>query len=130
LLTRYNRITGGDNDDAPTGGSSVSASSSEDLGKNDKYLIATSEQPMCALHRKGWFEEAELPLRYAGFSTCFRKEVGSHGKDTLGIFRYVMCCMSIALDKFLIAAVDPGSTSLTKLSSSASPLLTDRTHGG
>ncbi|GAX82011.1 hypothetical protein CEUSTIGMA_g9439.t1 [Chlamydomonas eustigma] len=54
---------------------------------NDKYLIATSEQPLCALHRQAWLEAAELPLRYAGFSTCFRREVGSHGKDTLGIFR-------------------------------------------
>uniref|UniRef100_A0A383V6T7 serine--tRNA ligase n=1 Tax=Tetradesmus obliquus TaxID=3088 RepID=A0A383V6T7_TETOB len=54
---------------------------------DDKYLIATSEQTLCAMHRKGWFEKAELPLRLVGYSTCFRKEVGSHGRDTLGIFR-------------------------------------------
>ncbi len=54
---------------------------------SDKYLIATSEQPLCAMHRHGWFEAAELPLRYAGLSTCFRREAGKHGKDTLGIFR-------------------------------------------
>ena len=55
----------------------------------DKYLIATSEQPICAYHRNKWFNEAELetPIRYAGFSSCFRKEAGSHGRDTLGIFR-------------------------------------------
>jgi len=53
----------------------------------DKYLIATSEQTLCAMHRKQWFEEAQLPKRYAGYSTCFRKEVGAHGRDTLGIFR-------------------------------------------
>jgi hypothetical protein len=53
----------------------------------DKYLIATSEQTLCAMHRKGWFEKADLPLRLVGYSTCFRKEVGSHGRDTLGIFR-------------------------------------------
>jgi seryl-tRNA synthetase len=53
----------------------------------DKYLIATSEQTLCALHRKGWFERSELPRKYVGYSTCFRKEAGSHGRDTLGIFR-------------------------------------------
>ncbi|GLC51005.1 hypothetical protein PLESTB_000455800 [Pleodorina starrii] len=54
---------------------------------DDKYLIATSEQTLCAMHRKGWFEKADLPIKYVGYSTCFRKEVGSHGRDTLGIFR-------------------------------------------
>eukprot|EP00891_Asterochloris_glomerata_P009648 jgi/Astpho2/9648/e_gw1.00146.54.1_t len=53
----------------------------------DKYLIATSEQPLCAMHRRQWFEERELPLKYVGYSTCFRKEAGKHGRDTLGIFR-------------------------------------------
>lgn len=54
---------------------------------DDKYLIATSEQTLCALHRRSWFEKADLPVRYVGYSTCFRKEAGSHGRDTLGIFR-------------------------------------------
>ena len=54
---------------------------------DDKYLIATSEQPLCSLFRKRWLEPKELPARIAGYSTCFRKEVGSHGRDTLGIFR-------------------------------------------
>eukprot|EP00898_Chlorokybus_atmophyticus_P004817 jgi/Chlat1/5336/Chrsp35S05268 len=54
---------------------------------DDKYLIATSEQTLCALHRKDWIDPKNLPIRYVGFSTCFRKEVGSHGRDTLGIFR-------------------------------------------
>jgi hypothetical protein len=58
----------------------------------DKYLIATSEQPLCAMHRHKWFEEKELPLKYVGYSTCFRKEAGSHGRDTLGIFRLVATC--------------------------------------
>ena len=55
----------------------------------DKYLIATSEQPISAYHMSEWFEnpEQQLPLRYAGISTCFRKEAGSHGKDTWGLFR-------------------------------------------
>jgi hypothetical protein len=123
----------------------------------EKYLIATSEQTLCAMHRKGWFEKNEvracawlqsswsrvmraggrrgsradapglaanrcwrrchpgshplakppwptsvgggpppppssnlqLPIKYVGYSTCFRKEAGSHGRDTLGIFRWV-----------------------------------------
>lgn len=54
---------------------------------NDKYLIATSEQPISAYHRGEWLEPKDLPLRYTGISTCFRKEAGAHGKDTLGIFR-------------------------------------------
>jgi seryl-tRNA synthetase len=53
----------------------------------DKYLIATSEQPLCAMHRQHWFEPRDLPVHYIGLSTCFRKEAGSHGRDTLGIFR-------------------------------------------
>ena len=56
-------------------------------GGEDRYLIATSEQPLCAMHRARWFEERELPISYIGYSTCFRKEAGSHGRDTLGIFR-------------------------------------------
>eukprot|EP01031_Cornospumella_fuschlensis_P024926 gene24926-30114_t len=56
-------------------------------GGEEKYLIATSEQPICAYHKDEWMEEKALPLRYAGISTCFRKEAGSHGKDTWGIFR-------------------------------------------
>ncbi|XVE48657.1 hypothetical protein DITRI_Ditri01bG0019700 [Diplodiscus trichospermus] len=53
----------------------------------DKYLIATAEQPLCAYHVDDWIQASELPIRYAGYSSCFRKEAGSHGRDTLGIFR-------------------------------------------
>jgi len=53
----------------------------------DKYLIATSEQPLCAYHLGDRIYPADLPIRYSGFSTCFRKEAGSHGRDTAGIFR-------------------------------------------
>jgi seryl-tRNA synthetase len=67
--------------------SAGSGKDGEDGGENDKYLIATSEQPLCALHRARWFDEKDLPLKYVGYSTCFRKEAGSHGRDTLGIFR-------------------------------------------
>lgn len=54
---------------------------------DEKYLIATSEQPIAAYHRDEWIPEASLPIKYAGLSTCFRQEVGSHGRDTRGIFR-------------------------------------------
>lgn len=51
------------------------------------YLIATSEQPITALHQNKYLTDKDLPIKYAGQSTCFRKETGAHGKDTLGIFR-------------------------------------------
>ncbi|KAL8129163.1 hypothetical protein V2J09_018318 [Rumex salicifolius] len=54
---------------------------------DDKYLIATAEQPLCAYHMNESIQPSQLPLRYAGYSSCFRKEAGSHGRDTLGIFR-------------------------------------------
>ena len=60
---------------------------SSDSSIDEKYLIATSEQPIAAFHRDEWLPEGQLPLRYAGLSTCFRQEVGSHGRDTRGIFR-------------------------------------------
>ncbi|KAL1999497.1 hypothetical protein VTN02DRAFT_4439 [Thermoascus thermophilus] len=53
----------------------------------DKYLIATSEQPLSALHDGEWLQEKDLPIKYAGYSTCYRKEAGAHGKDAWGIFR-------------------------------------------
>jgi len=53
----------------------------------DQYLIATSEQPLCGYHLDEWIEPKTLPIKYAGYSTCFRKEAGSHGRDQGGIFR-------------------------------------------
>ena len=60
---------------------------SGETAEEDKYLIATSEQPICAFHRGEWLAEKDLPKRYAGYSACFRKEAGSGGRDTWGIFR-------------------------------------------
>uniref|UniRef100_A0A0N7ZCM0 serine--tRNA ligase n=1 Tax=Scylla olivacea TaxID=85551 RepID=A0A0N7ZCM0_SCYOL len=54
---------------------------------DEKYLIATSEQPIAAFHRDEWIPTDQLPIKYAGLSYCFRQEVGSHGRDTRGIFR-------------------------------------------
>ncbi|XP_064425301.1 serine--tRNA ligase, cytoplasmic [Latimeria chalumnae] len=60
---------------------------SDDSSYDEKYLIATSEQPIAAFHREEWLKPEDLPIKYAGLSTCFRQEVGSHGRDTRGIFR-------------------------------------------
>lgn len=58
-------------------------------GNDEKYLIATSEQPISAYHSGEWFEKPgeQLPLKYAGISNCYRREAGAHGKDAWGIFR-------------------------------------------
>ncbi|MEU2301458.1 serine--tRNA ligase [Streptomyces antibioticus] len=57
------------------------------LDKDDLYLVGTSEVPLAAYHMDEIIDADRLPLRYAGFSPCFRREAGSHGKDTKGIFR-------------------------------------------
>lgn len=54
---------------------------------DNMYLIATSEQPISAMYKDEWIREQDLPMRYAGISTCFRKEAGAAGKDNWGIFR-------------------------------------------
>jgi len=53
----------------------------------ESYLIATSEHPLVAMHMDAAFEEKELPVKYCGISPCFRREIGSHGVDTRGLFR-------------------------------------------
>ena len=57
------------------------------LPDDDLYLVGTSEVALASLHDDEILSEADLPLRYAGFSTCFRREAGAAGKDTRGIFR-------------------------------------------
>ena len=57
------------------------------LPDDDYYLVGTSEVPLAAYHSGEILDAAALPLRYAGFSTCFRREAGSHGRDTRGIIR-------------------------------------------
>jgi seryl-tRNA synthetase len=51
------------------------------------YLVGTSEQALAGLHMDEILEKSKLPLRYCGFSSCFRTEAGAHGRDTKGIFR-------------------------------------------
>ena len=58
-----------------------------EIPNDDLYLVGTSEVPLAALHSNEILDTATLPIRYAGFSTCFRREAGTYGKDTTGIFR-------------------------------------------
>jgi len=55
--------------------------------EDDLYLVGTSEVPLAAYRMGEILDEAELPLRYAGYSTCFRREAGTYGKDLGGMFR-------------------------------------------
>jgi len=57
------------------------------LEKDNLFLVGTSEQSILAMHTQEILKEEELPKRYIAFSTCFRREAGSYGKDTRGIFR-------------------------------------------
>jgi seryl-tRNA synthetase len=75
----------------------------------DLYMIATSEQTLAAYHYDEIIDPELLPLKYAGISSCFRREAGSHGKDTLGIFRvhqfekveqYIFCKPEDSWDMF------------------------------
>lgn len=57
------------------------------IEKDNLFLAGTAEQPLVAMRQDEIFEEKDLPYRYLGFSTCFRREAGAYGKDTKGIFR-------------------------------------------
>jgi seryl-tRNA synthetase len=58
-----------------------------EIPKDELFLAGTSEVPLAAYHGDEILDGEDLPLRYAGFSTCFRREAGTYGKDTAGIFR-------------------------------------------
>ena len=58
-----------------------------EIPNDDLYLVGTSEVSLAALHSNEILDMEKLPIRYAGFSTCFRREAGTYGKDTTGIFR-------------------------------------------
>ncbi len=58
-----------------------------DVDEGELFLLGTSEVALSALHRGETFAPDELPARYGGYSTCFRREAGTYGKDTRGIFR-------------------------------------------
>ena len=58
-----------------------------EIPNDELFLVGTSEVPLAALHSNEIVDIDNLPVRYAGFSTCFRREAGTYGKDTSGIFR-------------------------------------------
>lgn len=58
-----------------------------EIDGDDLFLIGTAEVALAGLHRRERLERELLPVRYAGFSSCFRREAGTYGKDTRGIFR-------------------------------------------
>jgi seryl-tRNA synthetase len=75
------------------------------LPDDDLYLVGTSEVALASLHAGEIVDAGELPLRYAGFSSCFRREAGAAGKDTRGIFRVHQ------FDKLeMFCFVDPGTS--------------------
>jgi seryl-tRNA synthetase len=57
------------------------------IEQDDMYLVGTSEVPLAAMHMDEILNSKALPIKYAGYSPCYRREAGSHGKDTRGIFR-------------------------------------------
>jgi seryl-tRNA synthetase len=77
-----------------------------ELPRDELYLVGTSEVSLASLHADQIMEASELPKRYAGFSTCFRREAGAAGRDTRGIFRVHQ------FDKVeMFSFVEPGSSS-------------------
>ena len=66
---------------------SVNPSTPDNPEGDDLFLVGTSEVPLTMLHYTEILDPEKLPIRYAGFSTCFRREAGSYGKDTAGIIR-------------------------------------------
>jgi len=70
-----------------TGYLPIGADQAYELTRDDGWLIGTSEVPITALHAGEKLAEADLPLRYAGLSYCFRREAGAHGRDTRGLYR-------------------------------------------
>lgn len=65
----------------------VKRPSDEHIESDEKWLIGTSEVPVTSYHRDEILTEAELPKMYAGYSYCFRREAGTYGKDTRGLYR-------------------------------------------
>ena len=57
------------------------------VAADDLFLVGTSEVPLVSLHADETIDAADLPIRYAGLSNCFRREAGAHGKDTRGLYR-------------------------------------------
>ncbi len=70
-----------------TGYLPLGAEQAYECSRDDGWLIGTSEVPVTSMHGDEILEEGDLPLRYAGYSACFRREAGTYGKDTKGLYR-------------------------------------------
>jgi seryl-tRNA synthetase len=76
-----------------------------EVPRDELFLVGTSEVPLASLHAEEIMEASDLPRRYAGFSSCFRREAGAAGRDTRGIFRVHQ------FDKVeMFSFVEPGSS--------------------
>ena len=82
------------------------------LPDDDLYLVGTSEVALASMHAGEIIDAADLPLRYAGFSPCFRREAGAAGKDTRGIFRVHQFDK---VEMFSFVAPDAGATEHERL---------------
>ena len=65
----------------------VSDEQSDTIESDDLFLVGTAEVPLAGMHMDEILDVSDFPLRYAGYSTCFRREAGTYGKDTRGLFR-------------------------------------------
>ena len=90
------------------------------IEKDDVYLVGTSEVPLAAMHMDEILPADKLPMRYAGYSSCFRREAGTYGKDTRGIIRvhqfdkvemFSFCKPEDAKEEHKPIVKKPGSTS-------------------
>jgi seryl-tRNA synthetase len=81
MIVRSSVITGA------WGGATLDAQQTYKIEDEDLALIGTSEQSLAAFHMDEVLDGEKLPLRYAGFSYCFRREAGSYGRDTRGLYR-------------------------------------------
>src|SRR5581483_5653727 len=92
------------------------------LTDDDLYLVGTSEVALASMHRDEILAADELPLRYAGFSSCFRREAGAAGKDTRGIFRVHQFDK---VEMFCFVEPDQGSAEHERLLSIEEAILTE-----
>ncbi len=71
----------------PWGSMDIYKTFDDEKEKEKRFLAGTAEVPLVSYHQDEVLEERNLPLKYAGFSPCFRREIGSYGKDTRGMYR-------------------------------------------
>jgi len=90
-----------------TGYLPIGADQAYECTRDDGWLIGTSEVPVTAMHAGEMLEEKDLPLRYAGYSACFRREAGAHGKDTRGLYRVHQF---MKVEQVVVCAGDPAQS--------------------